>query len=176
MNYWLMSDTHFGHNKLIDYCGRSFDFENLILKKMKNAISANDVVIHLGDFCFIDEEYWHTRYLQGPPHVRNWLILGNHDKKTLSWYLNIGWDFVATTMQMDIFGKKILFSHKPQIDTGYDLNFHGHFHNSDHRRHEPELKAIANPKHRLIMMEHHYEPQSLRSLVECSRLSTSKEI
>jgi len=66
---------------------------------------------------------------------------------------------------------KILFSHKPQIDTGYDLNIHGHFHNSDHRRQEPELKAIANPKHHLIMMEHHYEPQSLRSIVESRKIN-----
>ena len=65
------------------------------------------------------------------------LVKGNHDSKSNSWYLEHGWDFVCEEFKDTLYGKNILFSHYPKVWDGvYDLNIHGHFHNSDHRRHE----------------------------------------
>jgi calcineurin-like phosphoesterase family protein len=85
----------------------------------------------------------------------------------MEWYLNRGWDFVADSFTVDIYGGEILFSHVPKRDTGYMLNIHGHFHNSDHRRHEPDLVAVKNERQILVAMEYNnYQPFSLRALVE----------
>ena len=63
--------------------------------------------------------------------------------------------------------KNILFSHKPMIDTGYDMNIHGHFHNCVEKSYEPELAAIANVKQFLFIIENtNYKPLLLKSIVE----------
>ncbi len=160
MNYWVTTDTHFGHNRLTELSGRPENFEDLILRKHGNMINKNDVLIHLGDICFYKDTYWHERFMS-INKFKVWLVRGNHDKKSNHWYLTHGWDFVAKTIQMNIFGLDILFSHAPQPDTGYDINIHGHFHNNEHRAHE----TVTNNKHKLIMLEHHYEPQNLRRIV-----------
>ncbi|MCK5609994.1 hypothetical protein KAR91_49430 [Candidatus Pacearchaeota archaeon] len=164
MNYWIISDTHFGHDKVIEYCGRPKDFESKILLNLRNTIKKDDVVIHLGDFCWGDHTLWHEDFKN---HVKckRWLIRGNHDKKSYSWFHNNGWDFMAENITLYIYGKQITFSHKPLEDNGYDLNIHGHFHNSDHRRHESDLLSIKNGKQKLVMMEHNYMPINLKKLI-----------
>ena len=164
MNYWITTDTHFGHDKLMEYLNRPKGFEDLILRRHQNTIKQGDVLIHLGDICIGNDKHWHAQFMKCLPSVKRWLIRGNHDKKTNHWYLNHGWDFVATTIQMRVYGLDILFSHIPQPDSGYDINIHGHSHNNDHHRHEPELKAVKSSKHRLVFLEHHYAPVNLRRL------------
>lgn len=165
MIYWVTTDTHFGHNEMVEYCGRPEGFEDIILNRHQNAVGKNDVLIHLGDICIGRDAFWHTMFMGCLTQAKKWLIRGNHDKKTNHWYLSHGWDFVASVMQMRIYGLDILFSHIPQKDNGYDINIHGHFHNSDHHLHELELNAIKNDKHRLVMLEHNYSPMNLRRIV-----------
>jgi len=164
MNYWITTDTHFGHESILEWVGRPPNHEGLILKRLKAHLTKNDVLIHLGDVSWRNDAYWHEQ-LTVIPAKRKYLVRGNHDNKSLSWYLDNGWDFVGDMISLNIYGKVILFSHKPIRDNGYDLNIHGHFHNTDSRRHEPELVAIKNNRQRLIMLEHNYMPVSLRRFV-----------
>jgi len=164
MNYWLITDTHFGHKKMREYCGRPPNFEELILKRVKTRVLTGDVLIHLGDFCIGNDAFWHKEFMSGL-NGKKWLVRGNHDRKTAAWYIRNGWDFVADQITLEIFGVSIVLSHTPVADTGYDFNVHGHFHNSDHHRHEVELQRIRTPKHRLIFMEHKYQPLNLRTII-----------
>jgi len=165
MRYWITSDTHFGHDKLKEYTERPDRFENIILHKHSSLIRDDDVLIHLGDFCIGKETYWHDKFMTRIK-CKKWLVKGNHDKKSNTWYMSHGWDFVADSIGLRVFGLKIALSHIPMIDNGlFDVNVHGHFHNSDHRRHEPELVAIKTYKHKLVKLEHAYEPQLLRKIV-----------
>ena len=43
MNYYITSDTHLGHNKLIDYCSRPSNFSEKIIKNHDNIIKENEV-------------------------------------------------------------------------------------------------------------------------------------
>lgn len=168
MNYWITTDTHFGHDKLREYSGRPIGFEDMIIKRHHGAINQDDVLIHLGDFCIRNDAMWHDKFMGKDnhfTHVKKWLIRGNHDKKTNSWYLSHGWDFVADQIRMSLFGLDIVLSHIPVKDTGFDVNVHGHFHNSDHHRHEPQLKELKCNKHILFFLEHGYSPINLRKLV-----------
>lgn len=164
---WLITDTHFGHSKLTEYCNRPPNFSNNILKELQ-IVKQDDVLIHLGDFCFGEEENWHNtfhNYVQG----KKILIKGNHDNKSNSWYFKHGWDFVCDSFTLTVFGKKILFSHVPlsrRKHGDYDLNIHGHFHNSKHRRHELKYRIIKNKKHKLLAIENtNYQPILLKTFL-----------
>ena len=47
MKIYAISDTHFGHNKLIEY-GRLKGFSELILKNLSK--TEGDILIHCGDY------------------------------------------------------------------------------------------------------------------------------
>lgn len=167
IKYWVTTDTHFGHSKLEELSGRPEDFKERIIKGLE-IINPRDILIHLGDFCIGADSFHHeifkAKSLLG---VSRWLLKGNHDSKSDIWYLNNGWDFVGNTISFKRFGYNLLFSHRPQEDLGYfDINIHGHFHNSDPIRHEEDLRKIKNNKHLLLYLEHHYKPFNLRSVIE----------
>lgn len=169
MNYWIITDTHLGHDKMQEFCGRPEGFENEILLSLSK-IPFDNVLIHLGDICIGEDEAWNKLLLESASCRYKWLVRGNHDRKSMAWYLDHGWDFVADSFSMDIFGGVILFSHIPKVDTGYWMNIHGHFHNSDYRRHEPELIKIKNQRQILVAMEYNnYQPFNLKTLVEKHR-------
>jgi calcineurin-like phosphoesterase family protein len=165
MNYWITTDTHFGHENLTKLCGRPPGFSEKILINMNRTITCPDIMIHLGDICMGDEEYWHKE-LSKWCCAKKWLIRGNHDKKSDTWYLEHGWSFVGELIWLNKFGKKIVLSHKPVEDIGYDINIHGHFHNSDLHLHEPELVAIKNNKQHLVALEYlNYMPINLEKII-----------
>lgn len=152
MKYHLITDTHFNHvPQMFDYCGRPENYQELLANSMLS-IPEDDVLIHLGDICIGKDSEVHERFIQ-PLKCKKWLIRGNHDNKSDNWYLTHGWDFVADAILLRILGVQTLLTHIPHPDTGYGINIHGHFHNQDHRRHEPELRAIKNPRQYLLAVE-----------------------
>jgi len=165
MKYWIITDTHFGHDKMIEYCGRPLEFENLILQNLSKCVNETDLLIHLGDICYWRDEYWHSEIQK--IKCAKWLVKGNHDSKSISWYLAHGWNFVGNSFTLDIFGGEILFSHTPVKDTGYFMNIHGHFHNNEKQNYEPELKELLTDKHILLSMENNnYLPYNLKTIVD----------
>ena len=170
MNYWITTDTHLGHEKLLEY-GRPERFSEKILKGVRNTVRRKDVLIHLGDICIGNDMYWHEELLRRTLSVstKKWLVKGNHDRKSDTWYLNNGWDFVSDRIYLEKFGAKILFSHIPVGIIGdytFDINIHGHFHDSDHRRNEPEISAILSDRNILVALEYtNYMPVNLKKIV-----------
>ena len=169
----ITADLHLGHEALSDDGLRPKDFSEKILANLNKFINPGDVLICLGDVCFNNDAEWHDRLsiLFPQDYCRLWLVRGNHETKSNNWYMTHGWDMVCESFTMETFGKKILFSHKPQKDTGlFDLNIHGHFHDFGIERvkeKEPELFAILTEKHKLISLEAlHYEPIKLQRIVE----------
>jgi len=138
---------------------------------LPKVLKEKDLLIHLGDICFGKDKYWHSELQKIP--CKKWLVKGNHDSKSVAWYLSHGWDFVSNSFSLDIFGGEILFSHRPVKDTGYFLNIHGHFHNTDFHTHEPELAALLTQKHILLVMENNnYEPFNLKTIVDKHKIET----
>ncbi len=165
MKYWITTDTHFGHELLIREKIRPSYFAETVLRKLKQALEPDDVLIHLGDVSFKDDAMWNAKLMEVSP-CKKWLVKGNHDKHSDFWYLSRGWNFVADRIRMHRFGVEIVFSHIPIKDDGYDFNIHGHFHDNDHRKLEPELVAIANDKHVLVALETiNYMPITLKRLI-----------
>jgi len=187
MKIFITTDTHFGHYNMIDYCDRPENFAKKIYSGLINNCKMGDVLIHLGDVCIGKDEYWHNEYIKPLP-CKKWLVRGNHDNKSDKWYLDHGWDWVGMKFQMYYKGKSILFTHIPEVDRklderlfgagSFDINIHGHFHNTlerlkkkewvspeEEKRNEGLLDIIC-PKHKLIALEFtNYQPVSLDKLL-----------
>jgi calcineurin-like phosphoesterase family protein len=150
----LTTDTHFNHTKIKEYCNRPDNYEELIINGWKSLCPDKHILIHLGDVCIGRETEAHEKYII-PIKCKKILIKGNHDTKSNSWYMEHGWDWACENMTIGRGGKRILLSHMPMVWDGYyDVNFHGHFHNSNHRRWEAELKGDLLKGQRLLALEY----------------------
>lgn len=78
---WFISDTHFGHDKIREYCRPQFttldQMEDAIITHCREAVHPNDLVYHLGDFAWKTEDAVRVRPLLTGT-IR--LIVGNHDE------------------------------------------------------------------------------------------------
>jgi len=160
---WVVSDTHFHHDKLTEYCGRPVDFTSQIVRNWCACIKPNDLVFHLGDVGFYNKSIA-GKLIQGLPGNKI-LIRGNHDRFPIKWYLDHGFMTVMDTAIVHVcYTKgqerprntyyKVILSHIPvSIPEGVDFNLHGHFHNNSSRRWEEEMTNTLTPKHRLVSIE-----------------------
>lgn len=157
--YWIISDTHFNHGKLVESGYRKEGFESTILTNCEKCFNHGDVIIHLGDLSFYQHGYWSLLYT-GLPGI-HWLVRGNHDKKTNSWYLSHGWRFVGESITLDIYGKRCVFTHEPLEEKGdFDINIHGHLHNLQHR------EGTRKSWNYLVQIEDTLVPINLRSICD----------
>lgn len=81
MQTWFTADTHFGHNKIIEYCDRPFTPEEMtecLIDAWNQTVGHKDTVYHLGDVMFakVVEAESILQRLNGKLH----LIYGNHDQ------------------------------------------------------------------------------------------------
>ncbi len=139
---FLIADTHFGHNKMVDIWGKRKETHNEdMVSAWNSVVGKHDVVLHLGDLTMIGKEETkkYTSQLRG----RKYLVRGNHDGAPDSWYQDVGFETIPAAFQ--IFKNKydkyqsVLFTHVPVGDIPPTwLNIHGHLHGDSHR---VELKS-----------------------------------
>jgi calcineurin-like phosphoesterase family protein len=157
MNIYLITDTHFNHTKVIEYCGRPLNYEQLLFSSMNN-VPEDAILLHLGDICIGKDVEVHEKYI-APLKCKKWLIKGNHDRKSDAWYYEHGWDVVCESINIIKHGVFITFSHKPiplprTRGSKPVINIHGHFHNTDHRLIEPDMDKILTKNHKLLAVEY----------------------
>jgi len=128
---WLITDTHFNHDRMVGF-GRPPDYESRLVANLRNVVSEQDVLIHLGDVILYNPNQ--IGLFLGRVPGRKILVRGNHDKKSNSWFMRNGFDFVA---DMIVLGE-VIYSHSPvqHFPDGVRWNVHGHFHDNDHRHEE----------------------------------------
>jgi len=172
MKIWIISDTHFGHDKLVELSGRPTNFTDLLLENLRKV--QGDIIIHLGDVCIGKDEDWHKAFMSRiPVGMKKILLRGNHDSKSDSWYLKHGWDFVCDEFSGHYFGKKILFSHYPLPKADYNLNIHGHLHGNNHRHEEGGVEIVEGYHIDIAPELYNYQPLLLQEVI--NTLSTCKE-
>ena len=58
--YFFTADQHFYHRNIIEYCNRPFkdikEMSKRIISNYNEVVSKNDIVIHAGDFAFINNK------------------------------------------------------------------------------------------------------------------------
>lgn len=126
---WFVSDTHFGHRNIIQYCRPQYasleEMEDDIITRWNNAVKPQDLVYHLGDFAWKASDAIRVRPLL---HGSIRLVVGNHDD--IKAYVDAGlFQRIDMWRQFRDFG--FTASHVPmrreQIRHG-SANLHGHVH------------------------------------------------
>lgn len=133
---WLISDTHFGHNKDFIYKARGFnsveEMDESIIQRWNSVVGPNDIVYHLGDFFLGDLTEGLNFIIRLNGKIK--LTIGNHDNdnrlKALGWISNI--DDIQFGYRIKEGKKTFLLSHYPQLTGNYDnsktFSIHGHTH------------------------------------------------
>jgi len=161
MNIYLIGDSHFRHAKIIEYCGRPFktveEQDASMIRRWNSCVKNEDLVIHLGDFA-LHKNSAEIRDICKQLNGRKILCKGNHDRKSMHWYCNNGFDFFCDSFTLG----EILFTHRPVPKTEfllmpYRLNVHGHIHQKD----SPDQFIYKN-----VSVEHiNYTPIKLDSIL-----------
>lgn len=161
---YITSDTHFNHDMLVDIGDRPQGFNEKIFEELSK-VGENDVLIHVGDICIGQDTQAHENYII-PLKCKKILVKGNHDKKSNNWYLDHGWDFVCESFVDRFFGKMVLFSHIPTLHHEYDLNIHGHFHNSKRGPHYDNVGVDPNEYFLIAIEEQRFQNYSLETILK----------
>ena len=151
MKYFVISDTHFGHKNIIDYCNRPFnsveDMDKTLIKNWNETVSNNDLIIHLGDFALTSKD--RIKEIVSQLNGKKILILGNHDNYTEQFYREVGFHTVSKfpilyggTCENPGF---YLMSHAPLIlgETTPYFNFYGHVHNDSRYIENATSKCVS---------------------------------
>lgn len=105
----------------------------VLIENWNNTVSNNDIVFHLGDFCFGGSKLWNDvlNRLNG----KIYLILGNHDIKQIRQGYKSRFENISMQMSIKIEDKSILMNHYPFLcfagsynkeNIPYILNGHVH--------------------------------------------------
>jgi len=150
MKIYITSDTHLGHKRIVDMADRPSDYRERILADCRRTLAPGHVFIHLGDVSVGDDDAQNRAMTAAASAAhRRILVRGNHDGRSLTWYLARGWDWVCDSMTLDVFGARVLLTHEPAArTTDADLNIHGHLHAGEHHG-----SALADGWHVLVSLE-----------------------
>jgi len=78
---FFTSDTHFYHENIIKYCSRPFssvdEMNKAMIDNWNNVVGKNDIVWHLGDFCFGKKDNIMEIFPKLNGKIN--LVMGNHD-------------------------------------------------------------------------------------------------
>ena len=114
-NIFFTSDTHFWHENIIKFCNRPFssieEMNDTIIENWNKVVGENDIVFHLGDFCFCGSDKF--KEIIEKLNGRIYLILGNHDWKTIKNWHASKFEGVYQQLGIKVNGKKIYLNHFP---------------------------------------------------------------
>lgn len=165
---YFISDTHFYHSNIIKYCDRPFnninEMNETIINNWNNIVNKQDTIYHLGDFCLSSDDEIKNIFNRLNGNII--LIRGNHDRKPVKFYEEIGFK-VLTHAPIILDEYKLMLSHVPlpdsKIKKGY-INLHGHIHNKKISDDYSEKKHIN-----LSVDVTNYKPISLDEIDEIRR-------
>lgn len=130
---WFTSDTHFGHARVIEYCGRPFanvsEMNTRLAEAWNARVSPSDIVYHLGDFAMGRREdlALHLGALNG----RVILVAGNHDRSR-SAMLGAGFAEHHKELTLEMNGLRLYMRHVPNLEGTWqgsaDFHLCGHVH------------------------------------------------
>lgn len=160
---WLIADTHFDHNNIIEIEKRPFsnkeEMENGLVAAWNNVVQKDHLVYILGDFSFKGVQSWER--LLNRLHGEKILIQGNHDKtSTVEKMLDKGLlkELYPVGKYEKIDGNRVYFSHYPlEIGERRNLfNIHGHIH-SEMSRHMNQINVGIDS----LFMHTYYKEKSV---------------
>jgi calcineurin-like phosphoesterase family protein len=108
---YFTSDTHFGHENIVEFCNRPFGsvfaMDEGLIANWNARVRDGDTVYHLGDFCWGNAQLW--KRFRERLNGNICFIRGNHDKqvnqKLFQW--------VKDYAEIMVDGQRIILFHYP---------------------------------------------------------------
>lgn len=146
-NVWFISDTHFGHKRIIQYCNRPWNhgkdengeiiatdedviaMDNEIIRRWNSVVKPDDIVWHLGDFALGGKQVAERVFPQLNGKIN--LVMGNHDHWKIDWYYGLGFNRVYD--RNVIIHDFVILTHTPLMFLNNNCPFFqifGHVHDS----------------------------------------------
>lgn len=135
---WLISDTHFGHYNIVEYCQRvsprqgvlwhtAEEMDEELVERWNAVVRPSDHVWHLGDVAMRRPALKVVERLHG--HKR--LVWGNHDIFDYKSYAEVGFKKMAGVRVFSAHNPRLICTHIPihPDSLGRHINIHGHTHN-----------------------------------------------
>lgn len=136
MTDFFTADTHAYHLNIIKYCDRPFttveEMNSTMIERWNSVVKPEDTVYHLGDVVFGPGSLEHLEEFVTSLNGHKVLITGNHDRQTVQWYKDHGFEYVYTGEFWKYKNSHILLSHRPYPIKHPYINIHGHTHNLLH--------------------------------------------
>lgn len=130
MAHFVISDTHFGHANIINFCERPFTDANHmdeeLIKRWNMVVHPGDTVYHLGDVAMTRPYIEKLARCNG----RKVLVKGNHDIFKLTDYTPYFYD-IRSYIVRRVGGVRYILSHIPVHERElerFKANVHGHTH------------------------------------------------
>lgn len=134
---FFVSDTHFGHERIISLCNRPFssveEMDEVMIERWNAVVKPTDTVIHFGDVALgkIAESLPLVGRLNG--HIK--LVPGNHDRifsgekqakrdRFMPEYLKVFDEVLPESLQMDVGGFRVVLSHFPYVGDSHGADRH----------------------------------------------------
>ncbi len=112
---FFTSDTHFFHTNIIKFCNRPFnsveEMNETLINNWNSVVGKNDIVFHLGDFGFCSS--YEMVNLLKRLNGNIYLILGNHDRKTMRKGYENRFSAIEQQLYITIDTQKIYLNHLP---------------------------------------------------------------
>jgi calcineurin-like phosphoesterase family protein len=101
---------------------------SIIIRRWNSTVRPDDLVIHLGDFALYGKSPKVSKLCKSL-NGKKILVRGNHDRKSMHWYLKNGFNFVCDLFVVG----NVIFTHRPLpinefLLMPFRLNIHGHIH------------------------------------------------
>lgn len=108
------SDPHFGHERIIELCGRPFenarDMNDNLVRRYNDRVSDDQTVLFVGDAFFMNFEK--SKELLNSLNGTKMLVVGNHDRSARR-MAEMGFAVVAEEMFVNIAGRDVRVNHYP---------------------------------------------------------------
>jgi calcineurin-like phosphoesterase family protein len=134
---WVISDTHFGHSTILDYCpwrrtwsGSLAEHDAALIAAWRERVGPDDLVLHLGDVALGPKEY--LSEIRGSLPGRIMLVRGNHDRSHAA-LRAAGFDAVYSAIRIEDGGRHWIGRHNPAAFSVREAGdatrlLHGHCH------------------------------------------------
>lgn len=165
MTDFFISDTHFGHENIMKFCGRPFqtpaDMDAEMIRRWNAKVTNDDTVYHLGDFCFgrgVETDY--KRKVFGSLNGRKVLIKGNHDHSDVR---SLPWGAIHDSLIYKTVTNTVHLYHFPIWD--WDRKFHGSLHFYGHVHNNVPTYNPAKNAFNISVEVRNFEPMTVEEIV-----------
>jgi len=124
-NIFCTADTHWDHEKILQYCSRPFGSvkhqQSAMISSWNNTVSPDDLTYIVGDMWFNVDDIRRLHRLLKKLNGRKILILGNHDNIKPFTYVSFGIESVHTSLTLQPsetgFNHVTYLAHDPAVYT-----------------------------------------------------------